>query len=76
MAEEKIIDAGKKEDKSQDKFANERLTEDELDKVAGGFVIEFLMKYLNDLTQKNSDKPPGDLKDPGELKSHPGTSGK
>ena len=37
MTEKKITGASKQEDKSQDKFDKERLIDDELDKVAGGF---------------------------------------
>lgn len=36
MTEEKIIDTVKKENQPQDKFADERLTDEQLDKVAGG----------------------------------------
>ena len=36
MTEEKNIDAGKQPDKSQEKFTDEHLSENELDNVAGG----------------------------------------
>ena len=36
MTGEKIINASKKESQPQDKFADERLTDEQLDKVAGG----------------------------------------
>ena len=36
MTEEKNINASKQTDKSQEKFADERLSNDELDNVAGG----------------------------------------
>ncbi len=36
MTEEKNINAGKQPDKSQEKFADEHLSDDELDKIAGG----------------------------------------
>jgi len=36
MTEEKNIDAGKQTDKSQEKLTDERLSDNELDNVAGG----------------------------------------
>ncbi len=36
MTEEKNLDAGKQPDKSQEKFTDEHLSENELDNVAGG----------------------------------------
>ena len=36
MTEEKNIDAGKKGNQPQDKLTDERLTDEQLDKVAGG----------------------------------------
>ena len=39
MTEEKIIDASKQTDKSQEKFTDERLSNDELEKVAGAGAV-------------------------------------
>ena len=36
MTKEKNIDAGKKDNQPQDKLTDERLTDEQLDKVAGG----------------------------------------
>ena len=41
---EKNTDAGKKVNQPQDKFADERLTDEQLDKVAGGYSIEDFLK--------------------------------
>ncbi len=40
MTKEKNIDTEKKDNQPQDKAADERLTDEQLDKVAGGYAIE------------------------------------
>ena len=47
MTDEKNIDAEKKESQPQEKFADERLTDEQLDKVAGGHAIEDHPKLLS-----------------------------
>ena len=37
---EENIDAGKKDNQPQDKLTDERLTDEQLDKVAGGYAVE------------------------------------
>ena len=39
MTKEKNIDAGKKDNQPQDKLTDERLTDEQLDKVAGGVKV-------------------------------------
>ena len=77
MTEEKNIEAS---NQPQDKFADERLTEEQLDNIAGGlngFAIISLIKYITELTKKNSNKSPGEFwTDPGKIQRHDGTSGK
>lgn len=48
MTEEKNIDTNKQPDKSQEKFADERLSDNELDKVAGGTGGESELPYLEE----------------------------
>ena len=44
MTEEKNIDTEKKDNQPQDKFADELLTDEQLDKVAGGHVMDWTIK--------------------------------
>ena len=47
MTEEKNIDASKQTDKSQEQFADERLSDDELENVAGGVgLIGINLEYI------------------------------
>ena len=47
MTEEKNIDASKHTDKSQGQFADERLSDDELENVAGGEgFIDIKLEYI------------------------------
>ena len=48
MTDKKNLNAGKQTDKSQDKFADERLNDDELDKIAGGTGGEPELPYLKE----------------------------
>ena len=43
---EENIDAGKKDNQPQDKLTDERLTDEQLDKVAGGYSIEDFPKLI------------------------------
>ena len=47
MTKEKNIDASKQENQSQDQFAAERLTDDELENVAGGTGEEIILPDLS-----------------------------
>lgn len=53
MTEEKNIDASKQTDKSQGQFGNERLSEKELEKVAGG--VGYLDNLFNPSAPKKSE---------------------
>ena len=48
MTKEKIIDTNKQPDNSQDKFADKRLSDNELEKIAGGTGGEPEIAYFDE----------------------------